>query len=53
MKGSYCLIINVEKDTKIKIGKKLGIINFKKGCYVYVGSAMNSLESRVKTSVRQ
>ena len=25
MKGSYCLIINVEKDTKIKIGKKLGI----------------------------
>ena len=48
MKGSYCLIINVEKDTKIKIGKKLGIINFKKGCYVYVGSAMNSLESRVK-----
>ena len=30
MKGSYCLIINVEKDTKIKIGKKLGIINFKK-----------------------
>ena len=48
MKGSYCLIINVEKDTKIKIGKKLGIINFKKGCYVYVGSAMNSIESRVK-----
>ena len=48
MKGSYCLIINVEKDTKIKIGKKLGIINFKKGCYVYVGSAMNYLESRVK-----
>ena len=48
MKGSYCLIINVKKDTKIKIGKKLGVINFKKGCYVYVGSAMNSLEARVK-----
>lgn len=48
MKGSYCLIINLKKDTKIKIGKKLGVINFKKGCYVYVGSAMNSLESRVK-----
>lgn len=48
MKGSYCLIINIKKDTEIKIGKKLGIINFKKGCYVYVGSAMNSLESRVK-----
>ena len=48
MKGSYCLIINVKKDTKIKIGKKLGDINFKKGYYVYVGSAMNSLEARVK-----
>lgn len=48
MKGSYCLIINIKKDTEIKIGRKLGIINFKKGCYVYVGSAMNCLESRVK-----
>lgn len=48
MKGSYCLIINIKKDTDIKIGKKLGFINFKKGCYVYVGSAMNYLESRVK-----
>lgn len=48
MKGSYCLIINIKKDTEIKIGKKLGFINFKKGCYVYVGSAMNCLEYRVK-----
>ena len=48
MKGSYCLTISLKKDTRIKIGKKLGIISFKKGCYVYVGSAMNSLESRVK-----
>lgn len=48
MKGSYCLIINIKKDTKIKIGKKLGFINFKKGTYVYIGSAMNSIESRVK-----
>ncbi|WP_299524179.1 DUF123 domain-containing protein [uncultured Methanobrevibacter sp.] len=48
MKGSYCLIINLKKNTKIKIGKRLGFINFKKGTYVYVGSAMNCLESRVK-----
>ena len=48
MKGSYCLIISLKKDTRIKIGKKLGIISFKKGYYVYIGSAMNSLESRVK-----
>ena len=48
MKGCYCLIINLQKNREIKIGKKLGKIEFKQGYYVYVGSAMNSLESRVK-----
>ena len=33
--------------SKIKIGK-IGPINFKKGYYVYIGSAMNSLESRIR-----
>lgn len=48
MKGCYCLIITLEKDSKIRIGKKLGMVEFKKGNYVYIGSAMNSLESRLK-----
>lgn len=48
MKGTYCLIIYLKKDSKIKIGKKLGYTDFKKGHYVYVGSAMNSLESRIR-----
>ena len=47
MKGTYCLIINLNNTSKIKIGKKLGKIDFDKGYYVYVGSAMNSLESRI------
>ena len=47
MKGCYCLIISLKDIQTIKIGK-LGIIKFKKGCYVYVGSAMNSLEARLK-----
>ena len=47
MKGCYCLIIEVNKNQYLKIGKKLKI-DFKKGYYVYVGSAMNNLESRVK-----
>jgi len=47
MKGCYCLIINLEKSSKIKIGK-LGKIDFEEGYYVYVGSAMNYLESRIK-----
>ena len=47
MKGCYCLIINLDDSSKIKIGK-LGRVDFKKGYYVYVGSAMNYLESRLK-----
>jgi len=48
MKGCYCLIINLTKTSEIKIGKKLGKIEFKKGYYVYVGSAMNSLIARIE-----
>lgn len=48
MKGSYCLIINLNKEKTIKIGKKLGRLNFKQGYYVYVGSAMNSLFGRIE-----
>lgn len=47
MKGCYCLIIKLTNNSKIKIGKKLGFIQFKKGYYVYVGSAMNSLTARL------
>ena len=52
MKGCYCLIINLSNSSKIKIGKKLGKIDFTKGHYVYVGSAMNSLESRINRHLR-
>ena len=47
MKGCYCLTIHLKNTKKIKVGK-LGKINFKNGYYAYVGSAMNSLESRIK-----
>ena len=47
MKGCYCLIIHLNDEKTIKIGKKLGKITFKEGYYVYVGSAMNSLSSRI------
>ena len=48
MKGCYCLLIQIKKHSKIRIGKKLGYLEFEKGIYAYVGSAMNSLESRLK-----
>ena len=47
MKGTYCLIIEVKKDSTLQVGR-LGQVYFKEGFYIYVGSALNSLESRVK-----
>ena len=38
MRHTYCLITFFSGDKNIKIGK-LGKINFKKGYYIYVGSA--------------
>jgi Uri superfamily endonuclease len=47
MNGAYLLIIKVKKPNKIKVGK-LGKIEFEKGYYVYVGSALKNLEKRVE-----
>ncbi len=47
LKGTYCIIIQLKEKTTIEVGKK-GHITFKKGYYVYVGSALNSLKSRLK-----
>lgn len=47
LKGTYCLLIDLKHDSRINIGK-LGRLDFKKGEYVYVGSALNSLEGRIK-----
>jgi|Deesub1362A_J573_1020465.scaffolds.fasta_scaffold00016_129 Uri superfamily endonuclease len=47
MKGIYILITYLEKNSEIVIGR-LGKLTLKKGFYLYVGSAMNSLEGRIK-----
>ena len=51
MKGSYILLIELKNDTTIGIGK-LGKRQFDKGCYLYVGSALNSLEQRINRHLR-
>ncbi len=51
MRGAYCLVIRMDKDKDIRIGS-LGNIHFPKGYYVYVGSAMNSLETRIARHLR-
>ena len=49
--GSYLLILENRSDEKIEIGH-LGKVSFKKGYYVYIGSAMNGLDQRVKRHYR-
>ncbi len=46
-KGSYLLILYLAEDCKIRVGR-LGEMKFKRGYYLYVGSALNSLTSRLK-----
>ncbi len=46
-KGTYILFLFLEKDQCIRIGR-LGRIHFRRGYYMYVGSAMNGLYGRLK-----
>lgn len=47
LKGAYCLCIYIAVDAEIDVGA-LGRIRFPRGRYIYVGSAMNGLEARVR-----
>ncbi len=51
VKGTYCLCIVNHETQSIQIGA-LGEIEFKKGLYVYVGSALNSLIPRLQRHLR-
>jgi Uri superfamily endonuclease len=52
MKGIYALEISIDASIFIKVGK-LGVLNFDKGLYVYVGSAQSNLEKRVERHMRK
>lgn len=45
------LVMDLGHDASIMVGKK-GFIDFQKGCYVYVGSALNGLEQRIQRHLR-
>ena len=47
MKGTYTLLIELNKPVDIPIGK-LGNYHFEAGYYAYIGSALNNLEKRVE-----
>ena len=50
-RGSYLFVLRLSDDKKINVGK-LGNIMFKKGFYVYVGSAMANLTARIERHQR-
>ena len=52
MRGTYCLEIAVSADSEIMIGA-LGKIHVREGKYVYVGSALKSLEKRLERHFRR
>ncbi|MFW6038592.1 MAG: GIY-YIG nuclease family protein [Candidatus Saliniplasma sp.] len=49
--GIYLLIIQLKQNHKIEVGA-LGELEFKKGFYLYVGSAQNGLEHRINRHLR-
>ena len=51
LRGTYCLCISLSKGLELEIGA-LGMIRFDQGLYVYVGSALNGLEARVRRHIR-
>ncbi|MDA0734957.1 MAG: GIY-YIG nuclease family protein [Chloroflexi bacterium] len=51
MKGSYALVLQLSATCELTIGK-LGTFPFPSGCYLYFGSALNSLEGRLRRHLR-
>jgi len=51
LRGAYCLCISVTADVEVSVGA-LGRLAFPHSRYVYVGSALNSLEPRISRHIR-
>lgn len=50
--NSYILVMKVNKDIFLRIGK-LGNLKFKKGKYIYVGSARRNLLTRIRRHINK
>jgi sugar fermentation stimulation protein A len=50
-RGSYIIILHLKDDSLISVGG-LGRVEFKRGFYVYTGSAMRNLSQRIKRHKR-
>ncbi len=52
LKGSYILLLELPERRRIAIGH-LGVLDFPRGSYAYVGSALRGLEARVRRHLRK
>lgn len=52
MKGTYCLIVDLPSASRLRVGA-LGTVSFPTGVYVYVGSALSGIETRVARHTRR
>lgn len=50
--GSYLLLLRLDKGRRIQVGA-LGTVTFRRGWYVYVGSAMRNLSARIARHARR
>ncbi|MCD6152775.1 MAG: DNA/RNA nuclease SfsA [Syntrophobacterales bacterium] len=50
--GSYILILHIPENTEITVGK-LGAVLFRKGYYLYAGSARKNLKKRIERHLRK
>lgn len=51
-RGSYIVILYLNEDVSLSVGK-FGDVRFRKGYYLYVGSAMNNLTKRIERHRRK
>lgn len=51
-RGSYIVILRLNKDERISVGN-LGAVRFRKGYYLYVGSARRNLSQRISRHRRK
>jgi sugar fermentation stimulation protein A len=49
-RGTYALVIGLRRSTTVRVGA-LGRLFFKKGVYVYVGSARRGLRPRIRRHI--
>ena len=50
-RGSYLLVLGLDRDKPVRVGR-LGTMLFRKGYYIYVGSAMANLTARIERHKR-